>query len=112
MSDSEVTVVRLNLRERDPRLRAALAYLHDESEVRGLTMFRGVMGYGADHQEHSSSLFDLSLGLPVVVEFFVPETLRAASSRGARHQWADALGWRCVALSVRRSCARPPRGCS
>jgi PII-like signaling protein len=68
MTGREVTVVRVYLHEGDAHLREVLRYLHDESEVRGVTMYRGVMGYGADHKVRSASLSDLSLDLPVVLE--------------------------------------------
>ena len=70
MNGAEVMMVRVYLREREHGLRDLLRYLHEESAVRGMTMFRGVLGYGSDHVEHSSALVDLSLDLPVVVEFF------------------------------------------
>ncbi len=67
---AQVTVVRVYLHERGKRTRELLRYLHDESGVRGVTVFRGVLGYGEDHKERGASLSDLSLDLPMVVEFF------------------------------------------
>ncbi len=67
---AEVTVVRVYLHERGKGVRELLRYLHDESGVRGVTVFRGVLGYGQDHKERGASLTDLSLDLPMVVEFF------------------------------------------
>ena len=41
-------------------------------------MFRGISGFGKSGAVHSSSLLDLSLDLPVVVEFFdTPEKVNA-----------------------------------
>ena len=43
---------------------------HDEERVRGVTAFRGIAGFGASGKVHSSTLLDMSLNLPLVVEFF------------------------------------------
>ncbi len=70
MTQSDVTVVRIYLHEADAPLKELLAYLHDESKVLGVTVFRGVTGFGSTGEYHSSSLIDMSLDLPVVIEFF------------------------------------------
>ena len=70
MNELEVTVVRIYLHEAKAHLNDLLAYLHDESKVRGVTVFRGITGFGVSGQVHSSTLVDMSLDLPVVVEFF------------------------------------------
>lgn len=66
----DVTMVRLYLTEGKHRLPALLKYLHDESTVMGVTVFRGITGFGRSGRMHSASLIDMSLDLPVVVEFF------------------------------------------
>lgn len=77
MKTSEVTVVRIYLTEGEKRLKALLARLHDREKVRGVTVFRGISGFGRSGVVHSSTLLDLSLDLPVVIEFFdTPETVR------------------------------------
>lgn len=76
MRTSEVTVVRIYLTEGEKRLKTLLARLHDEEKVRGVTVFRGISGFGRSGVVHSSTLLDLSLDLPVVIEFFdSPETV-------------------------------------
>ena len=51
-----------------------LKRLHDEEKVQGVTVFRGTSGFGSSGKLHSSSLLDMSLDLPLVVEFFdVPQ---------------------------------------
>lgn len=70
MTDSDVTMVRVYLTEGERTLKAVLARLHDEEQVRGVTVFRGISGFGRTGKVHSSTLLDLSLDLPVVVEFF------------------------------------------
>jgi PII-like signaling protein len=70
MNGSEVTMVRVYLTEAGGRLKGLLAKLHDEEKVRGVTVFRGISGFGKSGKVHSSTLLDLSMDLPVVVEFF------------------------------------------
>jgi PII-like signaling protein len=65
-----VTMVRLYLSEGDHRLRQLMEQLHDQEKVRGVTVFRGVSGFGTSGEIHSSALLDISLDLPLVVEFF------------------------------------------
>ncbi|MFC1681347.1 DUF190 domain-containing protein [Pseudomonadota bacterium] len=66
----EVTMVRVYLTEADRLLKTVLSRLHDDEKVRGVTVFRGVSGFGRSGEMHSASLLDLSPDLPVVVEFF------------------------------------------
>jgi len=47
-----------------------MTILHDEEKVRGVTAFRGIAGFGQSGKMHSSTLIDLSLDLPLVLEFF------------------------------------------
>jgi PII-like signaling protein len=65
-----VTIVRIYLTEAEAQLKPLLKQLHDEEQVKGVTAFRGIAGFGASGKLHSSALMDLSLDLPVVVEFF------------------------------------------
>lgn len=75
---TEVTVVRIYLSEGHAQLENLLKRLHDWEKVRGVTVFRGIAGYGDSGQVHTTKLVDLSLELPVVVEFFdTPEKVEA-----------------------------------
>lgn len=77
MKHSDVTVVRIYLTEGEGLAKTLLAKLHDEEKVRGVTVFRGVSGFGRSGVMHSSTLLDLSLDLPVVIEFFdAPDKVR------------------------------------
>lgn len=67
---SEVTFVRVYVTEGDHLKGKLLAHLHDVEQVRGVTVFRGIAGFGASGEMHSSALLDVSLDLPLVVEFF------------------------------------------
>lgn len=54
-------------------------YLHHEAKVRGVSVFRAIGGYGNSGNEHNASLMDLSLDLPVAIEFFDhPEKVKLA----------------------------------
>ena len=70
MSETEVTIVRLYLHEAKAHMHELLQYLHDESKVQGVTVFRGITGFGSSGAVHSSTLIDMSLDLPIVIEFF------------------------------------------
>lgn len=70
MNTIDVTMVRIYLTEGEGRLQQILERLHDEEQVRGVTVFRGISGFGKSGTLHSSSLLEMSLDLPVVVEFF------------------------------------------
>ncbi len=77
MNETEVTMVRIYLHEAGAHMKELLQYLHDESKVRGVTVFRGISGFGTSGEIHSSKLIDMSLDLPVVVEFFdTPEKIK------------------------------------
>ena len=76
MKTLDVTFVRIYLTEAEGRMAGLLARLHDEEQVRGVTVFRGISGFGSSGKLHSSSLLDMSLDLPLVVEFFdVPQKI-------------------------------------
>lgn len=70
MKSIEVTMVRIYLTEAEKMLDTVLKRLHDWEKVRGVTVFRGISGFGQSGVVHSSQLLDMSLDLPVVVEFF------------------------------------------
>lgn len=67
---ASVTIVRVYLSESDRLLEEIISKLHDDEQVMGVTVFRGISGFGKSGQIHSSSLLDLMADLPIVVEFF------------------------------------------
>ena len=74
MNKLEVTFVRIYLTESEGMMEDLLKRLHDEEKVQGVTVFRGISGFGKSGKLHSSSLLDISLDLPLVMEFFdVPQ---------------------------------------
>lgn len=86
---ANVEMVRVYLTEHEGVLDDILRCLHDEHRVRGMTVFRGISGFGGSGRMHEARWVDLSLDLPVVVEFFdAPERTREA--RAALEQWVAA----------------------
>ena len=69
----KVTVARIYINEGKHIHDRVVEKLHDEHKVRGVTLFRGISGFGKSGETHSSSLLDISFNLPVVVEFFDSE---------------------------------------
>ncbi len=67
---TEITMVRIYLTEGRHQFQKLMEVLHDEEKVRGVTAFRGIAGFGQSGRIHSSSLIDMSLDLPLVLEFF------------------------------------------
>jgi len=67
---SEVSMVRIYLTEGEAQLKSLMKRLRDWEKLRGVTVFRGISGYGESGVIHGADLVDLSLNLPIVVEFF------------------------------------------
>ena len=74
MQTTDVTMVRIFITEGDHQFRKLIDFLHNEEKVCGVTAFRGIAGFGKSGKAHESSLLDVSLDLPLVIEFFdLPE---------------------------------------
>jgi PII-like signaling protein len=99
MNTLDITFVRIYLTEGEGRMEYLLKRLHDEEQVQGVTVFRGISGFGKSGKLHSSSLLDMSLDLPLVIEFFdVPgkvdgilEHIRQDVEPGHIVSWAGSL---------------------
>jgi len=63
-------MVRLYLTEGETQLETLLKRMRDWEKVRGLTVFRGIAGFGPTGEIHETKFIDLSMDLPIVVEFF------------------------------------------
>lgn len=70
MKTVKVTFVRIYLSEADHQLEPLLGLLHDQEHVAGVTAFRGIAGFGQSGRIHSTMLLDVSLDLPLIIEFF------------------------------------------
>ena len=70
MTTRTVTIVRVYLTEGHGQIDEVLDYLRKEAGIHGVTEFRATAGFGDSGRMHTASLIDLSLDLPVVLEFF------------------------------------------
>ena len=70
MRAADITVMRVYITEGEGKLDELLTFLKNEKEVRGLTVFRGITGFGPSGNVHVSNLSDLSLDLPLVIEMY------------------------------------------
>ena len=81
---NDVLMVRIYLSEADHGRRKTLmreifSVLHDRHAVQGVTVFRGVAGFGASGEVHVNDILRLTVDLPLVIEFFdEPEVAEAA----------------------------------
>lgn len=70
MKSTEVTMVRIFCTEAEHKLNEIMKILHDQEKVAGVTAFRGIAGFGRSGKMHTASLLDMSLDMPVIIEFF------------------------------------------
>ncbi|MEW7979834.1 MAG: hypothetical protein B0D96_07565 [Candidatus Sedimenticola endophacoides] len=70
MKSKTVTMVRIYLTEGRHQFQKLMELLHDREKVAGVTAFRGIAGFGSSGEVHSSTLLDLSLDMPLVLEFY------------------------------------------
>lgn len=70
MSAREITIARIYTLEGHDHLNQILDILRDEEQIFGATIIRGIAGFGATREIHTSSLLNLSLELPLIVEFY------------------------------------------
>lgn len=64
-----VLVARIYISEAQHTRKKIVEKLHHE-KVKGVTVFRGISGFGDSGEVHGSGLVDISLDLPLVIEFF------------------------------------------
>jgi hypothetical protein len=81
---TDVLMVRVYLSEEDhgrrtTLMREILSILHDRHAVRGVTVFRGVAGFGADGVVHADDMLRINVDLPLVIEFFDEPTAAEAA---------------------------------
>lgn len=69
MKTRDVTIVRIYITESAHLLDKIVNYLKNEAKIRGVSVFRAISGFG-ETGEHGAALIDLSLDLPLTIEFF------------------------------------------
>lgn len=70
MQQTDVTVVRIYIAGGEAQLGSLMRRLRDWEKLRGLTVFRGISGFGADGVIHDTVVAGMTQQLPIVVEFF------------------------------------------
>lgn len=76
MKQVDIKMVHVYLTEGDRLLGKLMQILHDNEKVRGVTVLRGITGFGKKGHIHSSTLIDVSFDLPLIIEFFdAPEKI-------------------------------------
>ncbi|WP_246247080.1 DUF190 domain-containing protein [Candidatus Methylobacter favarea] len=63
-------MARIYAMEGHDQVNQILDILHDEEKIFGVTIVRGIAGFGKDRKIHTSSLLALSLELPLIIEFY------------------------------------------
>jgi uncharacterized protein len=98
MKHLDVTVVRVYLPERAGMLDDIIAVL-EHGKIDGWTVYRGVAGFGRSGKRRQASLVDLTMDLPVIVEFFdapdcvaaVIEQIHRVAGDGHVVQWSATM---------------------
>jgi len=81
---NDILMVRIYLSEADhgrrkTLMREILTLLQDRHAVQGVTVFRGIAGFGAGGEIRADDILRLSVDLPLVIEFFdEPKVAEAA----------------------------------
>jgi uncharacterized protein len=65
-----LTLVRVYTDDGNCDLDKVLDTLSNNQAIIGLTVFRGIAGFGPHHKLHKATFIDLSAKLPIVIEFF------------------------------------------
>jgi hypothetical protein len=69
MKTIDIVFVRVYITESSHLLNKIVHYLKNEAKIRGVSVFRAISGFG-ETGDHTASLIDLSLDLPLAIEFF------------------------------------------
>ena len=69
MKTIDIIMARVYITESSNQLNTIVNYLIKEANMRGVSVFRAVSGFG-ETGAHTNSLLDLSLDLPLAIEFF------------------------------------------
>ena len=98
MNTKEVTIARIYTLEGHDQLNQALDILHDEEKIQGVTIIRGIAGFGESREIHTSSLLTLSLELPLIIEFYdEPEKVaKAINTLTSRLDLKHIVSWSAI----------------
>jgi uncharacterized protein len=69
LNTTDILIARIYLTESSDVLDEIIEYLRDDAKIRGFSVFRAIRGFG-DSGEHTARLIDVSLNLPLIIEFF------------------------------------------
>ncbi|MFZ2315846.1 MAG: DUF190 domain-containing protein [Gammaproteobacteria bacterium] len=69
MKTMDIIIVRVYVTESSNLLKPIVDYLKTKANIRGVSVFRAISGFGVTGN-HTTSLLDLSLDLPLAIEFF------------------------------------------
>ena len=105
---NDMLMVRIYLSEADHGKRRALmqeilTLLHDRHAVQGVTVFRGIAGFGASGEVHADDLLRLNVDLPLVIEFFDEPKGRGSSHRPARRSRSQSAYRLVAGHAIRRA---------
>lgn len=73
MTTTNAFVVRIYVTESSNLLKKVVDYLINEAKIHGVSVFRAITGI-SETGVHTASLLDLSLDLPLAIEFFDNKT--------------------------------------
>ncbi len=101
MNTKVVTIARIYTLEGHDQLNKALDILRDEEKIFGVTIIRGIAGFGENREVHTSSLLTLSLELPLIIEFYdEPEKVaKAIKTLTSRLDLKHIISWQATAYS-------------
>lgn len=99
MKGKEVMMAHVYTLEGQDHFSKVLEILREEEKIAGVTIVRGIAGYGVSGQIHTSSLLNLSMELPLVIEFYdKPEkVLHAIETLRQRLDLKHIVSWRATA---------------
>lgn len=101
MISTSITIARVYTLEGHDQLNQALHILRDEEKIIGVTVLRGIEGIGTSGEVHTSSLLDLSLDLPLVIEFYdePPKVKKAIQALQSKLHIKHIVSWPATAHS-------------
>ena len=70
MNTKSVLIARIYTLEGNDHLNQVLEILREEEKIIGVSVMRGIAGYGTSGTIHTSSLLTMSLELPIIIEFY------------------------------------------